>query len=128
VAAEDPEALANRHIAPSGFEVADARAIVADAGLAEDALDAAADVLVRLAEVAREEDATLIEVNPLIVTAGREVVALDSKVTIDGNALFRHQDLAEIADTVADPQEQIAKGKDTTYVKTDRTHTIHATS
>ncbi|HVD39662.1 MAG TPA: ADP-forming succinate--CoA ligase subunit beta [Solirubrobacterales bacterium] len=119
VAAEDPDALVKRHIDPSGFEAADARSIVADAGLAEDALDDAADVLVKLAEVAREEDATLIEVNPLIVTAGREVVALDSKVTIDGNSLFRHQDLAEIADTVDDPQEQMAKEKGLTYVKLD---------
>jgi len=119
VAAEDPGALVKRHIDPSGFEVADARSIVAEAGLAEDVLDAAAEVLVRLAEVAREEDATLIEVNPLIVTAGREVVALDSKVTIDGNSLFRHQDLAEIADTVEDPQEQMAKEKGLTYVKLD---------
>ncbi|HET8638908.1 MAG TPA: ADP-forming succinate--CoA ligase subunit beta [Solirubrobacterales bacterium] len=119
VAAEDPDALVKRHIEPSGFTAADARSIVADAGLAEDALDAAAEVLVKLAEVAREEDATLIEVNPLIVTAGRDVVALDSKVTIDGNALFRHQDLAEIADTVDDPQEQMAKEKGLTYVKLD---------
>ncbi len=119
VAAEDPDALVKRHIDPSGFAAAAARSIVADAGLAEDALDQAAEVLVKLAEVAREEDATLIEVNPLIVTAGREVVALDSKVTIDGNSLFRHQDLAEIADTVDDPQEQMAKEKGLTYVKLD---------
>jgi len=120
VAAEDPEALVKRHIDPTReFTAADARAIVADAGLAEDALDQAAEALVRLAEVAREEDATLIEVNPLIVTAGRDVIALDSKVTIDGNALFRHQELAEIADTVDDPQEQMAKEKGLTYVKLD---------
>ncbi|HVD39154.1 MAG TPA: ADP-forming succinate--CoA ligase subunit beta [Solirubrobacterales bacterium] len=119
VAAEDPEALVKRHLDPSGFDADAARPIVADAGLAEDALDEAAEVLVKLAEMAREEDATLIEVNPLIVTAGREVVALDSKVTIDGNALFRHQDLAEIADTVEDPQEQMAKEKGLTYVKLD---------
>ncbi len=119
VAAEDPDALVKRHIDPSGFDASAARSIVADAGLAEDALDAAAEVLVKLAEVARGEDATLIEVNPLIVTAGREVVALDSKVTIDGNSLFRHQDLAEIADTVDDPQEQMAKEKGLTYVKLD---------
>ena len=120
VAAEDPDALVKRHIDPTReFDLAAARAIVADAGLAEDALDAAADVLVKLAEVAAQEDATLIEVNPLIVTAGREVVALDSKVTIDNNALFRHQDLAEIADTVDDPQEAMAKEKGLTYVKLD---------
>ena len=73
----------------------------------------------KLAEVASDEDANLIEVNPLIVTADREVVALDAKVTIDGNALFRHQDLAEIADTADDPQEAMAKEKGLTYVKLD---------
>ena len=77
------------------------------------------DALVKLAEVATSEDANLIEVNPLIVTADRQVVALDAKVTIDGNALFRHQDLAEIADTVDDPQEAMAKEKGLTYVKLD---------
>ncbi|HEY5942003.1 MAG TPA: ADP-forming succinate--CoA ligase subunit beta [Solirubrobacterales bacterium] len=120
VAAEDPAALVKRHVDPTRpFDTATARGIAADAGLAEDALDAAAEVLVKLEEVAREEDANLIEVNPLIVTAGREVVALDAKVTIDGNSLFRHQDLAEIADTVDDPQEQMAKEKGLTYVKLD---------
>ena len=73
----------------------------------------------KLAEVASDEDANLIEVNPLIVTNDREVVALDAKVTIDGNALFRHQDLAEIADTAEDPQEAMAKEKGLTYVKLD---------
>jgi succinyl-CoA synthetase beta subunit len=121
VAAEDPDALVKRHIDPTReFDAAAAREIAAAAQLgAEDALDAAAEVLVKLAEVASEEDATLIEVNPLILTAGREVVALDAKVTIDGNALFRHQDLAEIADTVEDPQEAMAKEKGLTYVKLD---------
>jgi succinyl-CoA synthetase beta subunit len=120
VAAEDPDALVKVHIDPTtDFDAAAARPIVAAAGLAEDALDEAAEVLVQLAEVASEEDATLIEVNPLIVTADRKVVALDSKVTIDGNSLFRHEDLAAVADTVDDPQEQMAKEKGLTYVKLD---------
>ncbi|HTT93483.1 MAG TPA: ADP-forming succinate--CoA ligase subunit beta [Solirubrobacterales bacterium] len=120
VAAANPDDLTKVHIDPTkDFTAAEARPIVAAAGLAEDALDAAADVLAKLAEVAREEDATLIEVNPLIVTAERDVVALDAKVTIDGNSLFRHEDLAEIADTVDDPQEQMAKEKGLTYVKLD---------
>jgi succinyl-CoA synthetase beta subunit len=120
VAAEDPEALVKRHIDPTReFDVAAALAIVDEAGLDEDVRDQAAEVLVRLAEVASSEDATLIEVNPLIATADRQVVALDAKVTIDGNALFRHQDLAEIADTVEDPQEAMAKEKGLTYVKLD---------
>ena len=53
-------------------------------------------MLAQLAEVAVAEDATLIEVNPLIVTGEREVIALDAKITIDNNALFRHEDLAEL--------------------------------
>ncbi|HVV89452.1 MAG TPA: ADP-forming succinate--CoA ligase subunit beta [Solirubrobacterales bacterium] len=120
VAAENPADLTKVHIDPTRpFDAAAARSIVAAAGLAEDALDEAADVLAKLNEVARSEDATLIEVNPLIVTTDRKVVALDAKVTIDGNSLFRHEDLAEIADTVDDPQEQMAKEKGLTYVKLD---------
>jgi succinyl-CoA synthetase beta subunit len=120
VAAESPEALVKRHIDPTReFDAAAARSIVDEAGLDEDVRDQAAEVLVKLAEVATNEDANLIEVNPLIVTSERQVVALDAKVTIDGNALFRHQDLAEIADTVEDPQEAMAKEKGLTYVKLD---------
>jgi succinyl-CoA synthetase beta subunit len=120
VAAAYPADLTKVHIDPTAeFDAAAARPIVEAAGLAEDALDKAADVLARLNEVARSEDATLIEVNPLITTADRDVVALDAKVTIDGNSLFRHEDLAEIADTVEDPQEQMAKEKGLTYVKLD---------
>jgi succinyl-CoA synthetase beta subunit len=120
VAAEDPDALVKVHIDPTKpFDVAAARPIIDAAGLDEDVLDQVAEVLSKLADVATNEDATLIEVNPLIVTAGRDVVALDSKVTIDGNSLSRHQDLAEIADTVDDPQEQMAKEKGLTYVKLD---------
>jgi succinyl-CoA synthetase beta subunit len=120
VAEEDPEALVKRHIDPTRpFDAAAARPIAEDAGLDEDVRDAVAEVVARLAEIAAEEDATLIEVNPLIVTADREVVALDAKVTIDGNALFRHQELAEVADTADDPQEAMAKEKGLTYVKLD---------
>jgi succinyl-CoA synthetase beta subunit len=120
VAAESPEALIKRHIDPTReFDAAAARQIVDAAELDEDVRDQAAEVLVKLAEVAGEEDANLIEVNPLIVTSDRQVVALDAKVTIDGNALYRHEDLAEIADTVEDAQEAMAKEKGLTYVKLD---------
>jgi succinyl-CoA synthetase beta subunit len=61
----------------------------------------------------------LIEVNPLIVTADREVVALDAKVTIDNSALFRHPELADMEDEPADEQERMAKAKGLTYVKLD---------
>jgi succinyl-CoA synthetase beta subunit len=119
VAAEDPDALVKRHIDPTApFDAAAARPIAEAAGLDEDVLDQVAEVLSKLAEVASGEDATLIEVNPLIVTSDRDVVALDAKVTIDGNALFRHQDLAEIeAGADEDPQEAMAKEKGLTYVK-----------
>ncbi len=121
VAADDPDALVKAHIDPSKPFTADAaRPIVDAAGLDEDVRDQVAAVLPKLVEVATNEDATLIEVNPLIVTAGREVVALDAKVTIDGNATFRHQDLADeefVADE--DPLEAMAKEKGLTYVKLD---------
>jgi succinyl-CoA synthetase beta subunit len=118
VAAANPADLTKVHIDPTTeFDAAAARSIVAQAQLGAE--DDCAEVLMRLAEVAREEDATLIEVNPLIVTADRDVVALDAKVTIDGNSLFRHEDLAEVADTADDPLEQMAKDKGLTYVKLD---------
>jgi len=120
VAAEDPEALVKRHIDPTRpFTAESARPIVEHAGFDEDVREQVAEVLAKLAEVAAAEDATLIEVNPLIVTAGREVVALDAKVTIDGNAVYRHEDLAAVADTADDPQEAMAKEKGLTYVKLD---------
>jgi succinyl-CoA synthetase beta subunit len=120
VAEEDPAALVRRHIDPTRpFTAELARPIVEHAGLDEDVRDEVAEVVAKLAEVAAGEDATLIEVNPLIVTADRQVVALDAKVTIDGNAVFRHQELAEVADTADDPQEAMAKEKGLTYVKLD---------
>ncbi|HEX2097223.1 MAG TPA: ADP-forming succinate--CoA ligase subunit beta [Solirubrobacterales bacterium] len=121
VAEEDPEALVRRHVDPSKpFDAAAARPIVDAAGLDEDVRDEAAEVLAKLAETAMAEDATLIEVNPLIVTADRKVVALDAKVTIDNNALYRHEELAAIdAESVDDPQEAMAREKGLTYVKLD---------
>jgi len=121
VAEEDPGALVKEHIDPTRpFTAAVARPIAAAAGLDEDVCDAVAGVLAKLAEVAAGEDATLIEVNPLIVTEGREVVALDAKVTIDNNALYRHTDLAEAeAGEDEDPQEAMAREKGLTYVKLD---------
>jgi succinyl-CoA synthetase beta subunit len=121
VAAEDPAALVKEHIDPTRpFTAAEARPIVDAAGLADDVRDEAAAVLAKLAETAQAEDATLIEVNPLIVTEDREVVALDAKVTIDGNALYRHEELAEFdAESIDDPQEAMAREKGLTYVKLD---------
>jgi succinyl-CoA synthetase beta subunit len=121
MAEEDPEALVKRHIEPDQeFTVETAREIALDAGIDEDVTDQVAEMLVKLHEVATEEDATLIEINPLIVTGDREVIALDAKVTIDNNALFRHEELADLKDKSAeDPLEAMAKEKGLTYVKLD---------
>jgi succinyl-CoA synthetase beta subunit len=121
MAETDPGALIKRHIEPGqGFTVDDAREIAVDAGMDEDVTDQVAGMLVKLHDVAKAEDATLIEVNPLIVTGDRRVIALDAKVTIDNNALFRHSELAELKDRSAeDPLEAFAKEKSLTYVKLD---------
>ena len=119
MAETDPDALIRRHIEPDrAFDLAQAHEIAVDAGIDEDVTDQVAEMLVKLAQVAVAEDATLIEVNPLIVTGDRRVIALDSKATIDGNALFRHPELAELSDKSAeDPQEAMAKERGLTYVK-----------
>jgi succinyl-CoA synthetase beta subunit len=121
IAEKDPDALVKRHVEPKdGFGEAEAAALAADAGVAEDAREKTAAMLVKLYEAFNDSDATLIEVNPLVVTKDRDVIALDSKVTIDNSALFRHDELAELEDrTGEDPQEQMAKEKGLTYVKLD---------
>ena len=121
IAEKDPDALVRRHVEPrDGFGEAQAAALAADAGVAEDAREKTAALLMKLFEAFNDSDATLIEVNPLVVTKDRDVVALDSKVTIDNSALFRHEELAELEDSSAeDPQEQMAKEKGLTYVKLD---------
>jgi succinyl-CoA synthetase beta subunit len=119
VAESDPDALVKRHIEPAeGISAEFGRQIALDAGIDEDVTEQVAEMLLKLDEVVREEDATLIEINPLIVTQDRQVVALDSKATIDNNSLFRHPELAELTDKSAeDPQEAMAKEKGLTYVK-----------
>jgi succinyl-CoA synthetase beta subunit len=119
VAETDPDALVRRHIEPSeGMTTGLAEQLAVDAGIDDDVTGQVAEMMVKLDEVVGAEDATLIEINPLIVTNDRRVVALDSKATIDGNSLFRHPELAELSDKSAeDPQEAMAKEKGLTYVK-----------
>jgi succinyl-CoA synthetase beta subunit len=121
IAEKDPDALVRRHIEPNeGFGEKQAVALAADAGVPDDAREKTAALLVKLYDAFTGSDATLIEVNPLVVTKGGEVIALDAKVTIDNSALFRHEELAEMEDPSAeDPQEQMAKEKGLTYVKLD---------
>jgi succinyl-CoA synthetase beta subunit len=121
IAERDPTALVKRHLEPGrALDLETAREIAVEANVDHDVVDQVGEMLVKLDQVASAEDATLIEVNPLIVTADREVIALDSKITIDNNALFRHEDLASLRDLSAeDPLEAMAKEKGLTYVRLD---------
>src|SRR2546423_719009 len=121
VADEDPSAIAIVHIDPLlGFRDFYGRRLAFEAQIADDVVAPVGAMLGKLYETFVEEDAVLVEVNPLLITKDRKVVALDSKVTIDDNALFRHPDTAEMRNPSAeDPQEQMAHERGLTYVKLD---------
>jgi succinyl-CoA synthetase beta subunit len=121
VADEDPDAIAHLHVDPLlGFQEFHGRRLAFEAKVDADVVRPVGAMLARLYEVFESEEATLVEVNPLIVTPEREVRALDAKVTLDGNALFRHADNAELRDLSGeDPQERMAKERGLTYVKLD---------
>jgi succinyl-CoA synthetase beta subunit len=121
VAATKPEAVAQVPInALTGVDRAKAREIALAGRLPEEALDGAAQLIERLWATFVDEDATLVEVNPMILTAGGDVVALDGKVTLDGNAEFRQPEHEALEDAAsADPLEAKAKEKDLNYVKLD---------
>jgi succinyl-CoA synthetase beta subunit len=122
VAAERPEALAKLHVDPlEGFQPYQARRLIYDAGI--DDADEQKQILTivgRLYEAFVGADAMLCEINPLIVTPEGEVKALDSKFTVDDNALYKHPDIAEMRDPEAyPPEERAAREKNVTYVKLD---------
>ncbi len=121
VADTDPDAIARLHVDPLlGFQDFHGRRLAFEAGVDSDVVRPVGAMLSRLYAAFTEEEATLVEVNPLIVTPEREVRALDAKVTLDANALFRHPDNAALRDPSAeDPQEQMAKERGLTYVKLD---------
>jgi succinyl-CoA synthetase beta subunit len=125
LAVERPEALARVPVdVLRGVDEQAARQIVEQAGFAAVAsavvVDRVVDVLVRLWQVFVEEDATLVEVNPLVRTPDDDVLAIDGKVTLDDNASFRHPAHEAFVDKSADdPLERAAKEKDLNYVKLD---------
>ena len=122
VAESNPEALARLHIDPLvGFQPFQARWLCFTAGVdAPDEQKQVIGIVGRLYEAFVGADAMLCEINPLIVTPAGEVKALDSKFTVDDNALYRHPDIAEMRDVEAgDPQERLAREKGVTYVKLD---------
>ncbi len=121
LAVERPEALARIPVDPNtGIDQAKADEIVAAAGFeGADAVEIAR-VIQLLAVVYEKEDATLVEVNPLVKTGDGKIVALDGKVSLDENASFRHPDHEALTDTSAeDPLEALAKAKGLNYVKLD---------
>lgn len=121
VAEKTPEKLIRHHVDPLvGLTREEALQIATDGDADEDIRDGVADALVALYEVWLAEDATLAEINPLIVTPEREVKALDAKVSLDGNALYRHpenQDLSDVENQ--DPIERRAKEQGVQYVALD---------
>ena len=121
VAATKPDRLAKVPVDPvKGVDVAFARSIAEQGHLPAEVLDAAAVTIAKLWEVFVAEDATLVEVNPLVRTPDDQILALDGKVTLDGNADFRHPDHAQFEDRAAtDPLELKAKQHDLNYVKLD---------
>jgi succinyl-CoA synthetase beta subunit len=121
VAAEHPEALATLHVDPLvGFHPFHGRRLAFEAGVDDDAVRQVAAMLATLYEVFTKEDATLVEINPLVITPDRRVVALDAKVTLDDNSMFRHPANATLDDSPnADPQETMAAERGLTYVKLD---------
>jgi len=121
VAERTPEKLIRHHVDPlAGLSREEALQIARDGGVDADVLEGVADALVALYEVWLQEDATLAEINPLIVTPDREVRALDSKVSLDGNALYRHPENQSLSDAEnEDPIERRAKEEGVQYVKLD---------
>ncbi|MBA9001193.1 ADP-forming succinate--CoA ligase subunit beta [Thermomonospora cellulosilytica] len=121
VAATNPDAVAKVPVSPlTGVDRAKAREIAQAGRLPAEALEGAAELIERLWAVFTDEDATLVEVNPMILTTDGEVWALDGKVTLDDNASFRQAEHAALADEkTTDPLEARAKEKDLNYVKLD---------
>ncbi|MGZ4353292.1 MAG: ADP-forming succinate--CoA ligase subunit beta [Gaiellaceae bacterium] len=122
VAANNPDALARLHVDPlEGFQPYQARRLIYGADIEDPGEQKQIAAIVgKLYKAFVEADAMLTEINPLIVTPGGEVKALDSKFTVDDSALYRHPDIAEWRDTAAaDPLESFAREKGVTYVKLD---------
>jgi succinyl-CoA synthetase beta subunit len=121
VAERDPDAIARLHVDPLlGFQPFHGRRLAFEAGLPADVVRPVGAMLAKLYDAFVGEEATLVEVNPLVVLNDRSVKALDAKVTLDDNSLYRHPENAELRNPGAeDPQEQMAKERGLTFVKLD---------
>jgi succinyl-CoA synthetase beta subunit len=121
LAVERPEALARVEVDPTvGIDDAVAHRLAEQAGFAPELIDQVAAAFVKLYDVYKGEDATLVEVNPLVRTEDGRILALDGKVSLDDNAEFRHEDHKQLEDAAsADPLEAKAKEHGLNYVKLD---------
>jgi len=120
LAVERPEALAKIAVdAVRGIDKAKALEIAKAGGFGDDLAEKVADVFVTLYGVFVKEDATLVEVNPLVLTTDGKILALDGKVSLDENAEFRHDDRDDMERDDLDPLEAKAKSMDLNYVKLD---------
>ena len=119
LAREHPEALARVGLDPKvGIDEDVAAQILGQAGFSRSMIDKLSPVLIGLWDTYRGEDATLVEVNPLVLTEQGDVLALDGKVSLDNNAAFRHPEHAAFADVAAqDPREAMAKEAGLNYVR-----------
>ncbi len=123
VAAKNPDAILLQHIDPTvGLDAAAAKAAAVKARIPEKAQQGVADILVKLYRCFTEGDCDLAEINPLILKPTGEVHALDAKVSLDGNADYRHPEWEEFAKTVElDAREQLAREKGLQYIGLDGT-------
>jgi succinyl-CoA synthetase beta subunit len=121
LAVERPEALARIEVDPiAGIDLETAKSIAVQANFPEELIEKVAPVFVKLWEVYKGEDATLVEVNPLVLTEEGDIIALDGKVSLDENADFRHPGHEALEDAeAADPLEAKAKKLGLNYVKLD---------
>lgn len=121
VAENHPDKLARMHLDPLyGFRAFEARQLAFKAGVDPRVFNKVIAMMLQCYSAFATMDAMLVEVNPLLITPDMEVKALDSKFSVDNNALFRHPIVAEMRDVAAaDPQEQMAHEKGVTYVKLD---------
>src|SRR3954453_3958947 len=117
VAERAPDAIARLHVDPLlGFQDFHARRLAFEAAVDADVIRPIGALLTKLYDAFVGEEATLVEVNPMIVTGDRRVVALDAKVTLDDNALFRHPENAELRDgSGGDPQGGVGRGRGAAY-------------
>ena len=121
LAVERPDALARVEVDPiEGITLAKAKEIAVAAKFPAELVDRVSEVFVKLYQVYKDEDATLVEVNPLVLTEDGKIIALDGKVSLDANADFRQPEHAALEDKAAtDPLEAKAKEHDLNYVKLD---------